>query len=190
MALELEIKWPFWLAYVANLQILRWSPFRLAASAAFPLAGLCLSSLWFAQGHALSFADVLLLIGCFFFTPLILMLTLFLGRRRNPLSTGPFKYAFDAEGIHTSGPAFKQSIMWSGVQRVRESGSFLFFFVTASAALGFPSAQLKDAGVLNGVRELARERVRDFRGLGDQQTVAAKRRENAPPTERKRSREF
>ena len=172
MRVELEIKWPFWVAYEANLRLIRWSPFQFVMSAIFPFAGLFLCYLWLTSHHSVQFSDVLLLFGCFFFTPLILLLTLFLGRRKNPLSTGPFKYAFDTEGIHASGPAYSQLLKWSAIQKVRESDSFLFFFIAPSRAQAIPSNQLRHAGVLEVVRELARVHVPNTRVRGAQQTVS------------------
>src|SRR5262245_24840920 len=125
--LELEVTFPFWLAYRANLQAIRWSTTQIVTSAVFPALGLFLCYQWFQSQHAVTLSLVLLLIGCFFFTPLVLIPALFLTRRRNALARGPFKFAFDDEGIHISNPAINMSLKWAGIQRVRESGSFIFF---------------------------------------------------------------
>lgn len=161
--LELKVTFPFWLAYAANLQIIRWSPMQLASSAIFPAAGLFLSYLWFKNQHTLSFSDVLLLIGCFFFTPLILVMTLFLVRRRNPLAKGPFNFVFDDDGLHASNPAFDMSLKWAAIQKVRESRTFIFFFVAPSRAQSIPLAQLRSAGILEEVHDLVLQRVKDVK---------------------------
>jgi YcxB-like protein len=122
--------------------------------------------------HALQVTDVLLLFGCLFFTPLIVALTLFLSRRKNPLSQGPFAYAFDADGIHTTGPTFSVSLKWAAIQKIRESNSFLFFFVAPGRAHSMPLNQLQSAGILDGVRELSLQKVIDTRFRGAQQRAA------------------
>jgi hypothetical protein len=170
--LGFEVTFPFWVAYTANLQIIRWSPLQLAVSALFPIAGLFLAYLWITHHHALQIADVLLFFGCLFFTPLIMVLTLFLARRKNPLSQGPFAYVFDADGIHASGPTFSVSLKWAAIQKVRESNSFLFFFVAPGRAHSMPLDQLQSAGILHGVRELALQNVSDTRFRGAQQRAA------------------
>lgn len=157
--LELEVTFSYWVAYWANLQIIRWFPLQLTVSVAFPLAGLYLSYMWFTYDHALQPSDILLLIVCMLFTPLILLITLFLGRRRNPFSGGPFIFLFDEDGIHMSGAAFNMSLKWGAIHKIRESGSFLFFFVAPSRVQAIPLSQLKAAGILGDVYELSRQKV-------------------------------
>lgn len=159
--LELEVTFSFWLAYVANLQAIRWSPAQIVTSAIFPAAGLFLGYSWLRYQHALTISDVFLLIGCFFFTPLMLAFAVFWTRRRNALARGPFKFVFDDAGIHVSSPALNMSLKWAAIQRVRESESFIFFFVAPSRAQSVPLAQLRSAGILDGVRELAVAKVKD-----------------------------
>lgn len=164
--LGVEVTFPFWTAYVANLQIIRWSPLRLAVSALFPLLGLFLAYMWISEHHTWQVTDVLLLSGCLFFTPLTIALSLYLSRRKNPLSQGPFAYVFDADGIHAMGPTFSLSLKWTAIQKIRETNSFLFFFVTPSRAHSMPLQQLQSAGIFDGVRELSRQKVSDTRLRG------------------------
>jgi hypothetical protein len=159
--LEIEITFPFWVAYLGNLQLARWSPLQMFAWAVFPLAGLVLCYLWFTHHHVLAFSDVLLLLMCFFLTPVLVLLTLYLHRRRNPLAVGPFQYRFDEEGIHASSAAFSMSVKWPAIQKVRATGSFLFFFIAAGRAQAMPVDQLRAAGILDELRELARQKVKN-----------------------------
>lgn len=159
--MELEVRFPFWVAYRANLEMVRWSAFQMLMSSLFPLAGVYLCYLWYTHDHAVTVADVLLVLGCFLFTPLITLLVLFLGRRKNPLSAGPFRYRFDAEGIRTSGAAFDMSLKWSAIRKVRESRYFIFFFVSPSHAHTIPVSQLRAAGLLDQVRSFAKQKVTD-----------------------------
>jgi hypothetical protein len=179
--LEVEVFFPFWVAYAANLQIIRWSPVQMVMSSLFPLGGLYLSYLYFTRHHSLQAGHMVVLFVCFFFTPLMLLLTLFLGRRRNPLSKGPFKYVFDEEGMHASGPVFNLSIKWAAIQKVRESGSFLFFFLAPGRGHALPVAQLAAASVLSDLRQLSREQVTDTKVRLAQQSVQPDRREDAAP---------
>ena len=164
--IELEISFPFWTAYWANLQIVRWSLFQIVASAVFPLVGLSLVLLWITDHHILETSEVILVVACLLFKPLVTLLTLPLARRKNPLSAGPFRYAFDSDGIHVSNNDFNMSLKWTAILKVRESRSFLFLFVSPGSAHTFPLDQLRAAGVLNELRDLCRLKLTDvqFRG--------------------------
>ena len=179
--LEAEVRFPFWVAYSANLQIIRWSRIQMVMSSPFPLGGLYLSYLFFTRHHALQAGDIVLLLVCFFFTPLMLLFTLFLGRRKNPLSKGPFKYIFDEEGMHVSGTAFSLSLKWAAIQKVRESGGFLFFFTAPGRGHALQLAQLRAAGILSELHRLCREKVADTKVGSAQQSVQPDRHEDAAP---------
>lgn len=170
--LEVQITFPFWVAYKASLQIIRWSPLQLVLSAVFPLTGVFIVYLWIIQHHAVEVTDIPLLFVCFFFTPLIVALTMFLARRKNPLSRGPFAYVFDADGIHTNSPTFSASFKWAAILRIRESNSFLFFFVAPGRAHSMPLDQLQSAGILDAVRELSLQKVGDTRFRGARHRAA------------------
>ena len=161
---KLDIVFPFWMAYAANLQIIRWSALQIFALTIFPLMmGLYFGYSWITHCHVFgileAFVAVFILVFCMFFIPLMMLLNLFLVRRKNPLSIGPFRYIFDDEGIHVSGSAFGMLLKWTAIQKVRESGSFLFFFLSPKHAQAISVKQLGAAGILDNVRELAREKV-------------------------------
>lgn len=158
------ISFPFWTAYRATLQVILRSPFQLVISSVFPVTGLFLLYLWLTHNHPITLGNIGLLLLCFFFTPLVTVLSLFLARRRNPLAQGPFIYSFGPEGIHASGEAFTMSIKWAAVQKVAESGSFMFFFIAPARAHCIPLAQLKAAGCLDSVRALALSKVSQAKG--------------------------
>ena len=161
--LELDIAFPFRVAYLANLQIVRWSGLQIAVTVAFPLAGLFLLYTWIKHHHVLEGGDVVLLVACFFMKPLVTLLAMVLGRWKSPLASGPFKYCFDADGIHASGSTFNMSLKWAAIQKVRESRSFIFFFVAPGRAHAIPRDQLRAAGMLDDVRTLTREKVTNTR---------------------------
>ena len=92
--------------------------------------------------------------GMFFFTPLVTALSLFLARRRNPLAKGPFTYTFDSDGIHVSGDTFEMKLKWPAIRKVRESGSFIFFFTAPARAQCIPLAQVRATGQLDDLRAL------------------------------------
>lgn len=164
--LELEITFPFWTAYWANLQVVRWSSLQIALSAAFPLAGLYLIFLWIKHDHVADISDVILVVVCLLFKPLVTLLALPLARRKNALSAGPFKYTFDLEGIHVSTSVFNMSLKWKAIRKVRESGSFLFLFISPGHAQTIPLDQLRATGALNELREWCRLNVTDSKLRG------------------------
>jgi hypothetical protein len=142
------------------MEIILRSPFQLVVYALFPLAGIYLIYLWMSHHHSVSPADVLLVIACFAFTPLITAMSLFLARRRNPLSKGPFKYTFDNVGIHASGEAFSLNVNWSAINKVRKSRRFLFFYITPTRAHCIPLEQLSD-GLVKAMLTIASAHVKD-----------------------------
>jgi hypothetical protein len=157
--ISVAISFPYWTAYLATIQLIVRTPLQLAVSTAFPIAVLYFIYLSATHGHRLRLTDIAVLIACFFFTPLTTALSLFLRRRHNPLTRGPFMYTFDADGIHASNDSFSMSVRWSTVKKVLESGRFIFFFITPARAYSVPLAQLKAAGCLDEVRALAQSKV-------------------------------
>jgi len=159
-SVTLSIAFPYRIAYKASLVLVLYSPLQIAVSSVFPLAGLFILYLLVVRHQALALHEILyavfLVLLCFLFTPIILALTLFLGRRRNPLSEGPFTYTLDSSGIHASSSAFENTIKWPVIRRVVETRSFLFLFVAPGRAISLPVAQLQIAGVLSDVREIVR----------------------------------
>ncbi|PPD04183.1 MAG: hypothetical protein CTY29_06680 [Methylobacter sp.] len=157
--IRVSISFPFWTAYRATLQIIPHSLIQIIFSAIFPVAGVVLIYLWITNNHTIELMDIGLLFLCFFFTPLITCISLFLARRRNPLSIGPFLHTFDDEGIQLSGESFSMSVKWPAIKKVVESNSFMFFFVTSAQAISLPIDQLQAAGCLESVRTLALSKV-------------------------------
>lgn len=146
---------------MASLVLLRHRWQLIILHAVFPLAGLFLLSTPFITGDRLGPIEVLLAILAFSFTPSVTALAVWSARRRNKLAQGPFTYSFDAEGMHTSGEAFSQTIRWSAIPRVRWSRRFLFVFIGPAKALCIPLRVISDPGFADHLRRLAGERT-DF----------------------------
>jgi len=125
--------------------------------------GLVLISLWATRNHSITLYDVVLLLGCFTFTPIITAMNIYLARRRNPLSVGPFKYVFDESGIHGSSPAFENTIRWVALRRVIETSEFILFYFAPTNAIAMPKLQLDAAGALNSVREITRANFSSYK---------------------------
>ena len=157
--ITLQISLPFWTAYRATLQLLLRMPLQILGAAVFPAAGIYLIYLWKVNHSPIGIAEIALVLGCFLFEPLIIGLLLFLGRRRNPLSKGPFTYTFDSDGVQTSGAAFEMKLKWSAIRKVRESGAFIFFFTSAMQAQCIPLAQVRAAGRLGELRGMVARHV-------------------------------
>ena len=153
---SLEIAFPYWTAYRATLQILVRSPLAVAFACVFPVMGLVLIYLWVTGHHFVNVYDIVLLLVCFGFTPLITAFSLYSARRRNPLSAGPFKYVFDNSGIHASSAAFENTIRWNALRKVVETTEFILFYFAPSNAIAMPKPQLEASGALDAVREITR----------------------------------
>jgi len=108
-------------------------------------------------GYRLGPIEILLGSVCLSFTPLIFALGIWAAGRKNKLARGPITYVFDSEGMHTSGPAFTQTIQWSGIPRVRRLKRFLFIFIGPSRAHFIPLRDLSHPEDLNHLLAMAAE---------------------------------
>ncbi len=151
-----EVQFPYWTAFRASLQNSFRSPLLIAISSIFPIMGLVLIYLWVITHHSITLYNIILLFVCFTFTPLITAINLYLARRRNPLSVGPFTYVFNASGIHASGAAFESTIRWTALQKIIETREFILFYFAPTTAIAMPKPQLLALGVLDTVREMTR----------------------------------
>ena len=147
--------------YVASLVLIvyRWQ--FIFIHAVFPLAGLSVIVLPLMTGQPLGIGQILLALLCFSFTPLVTALAVRSARRNNKLAQGPFTYSFDAEGMHTSGPAFSQTILWTAIPRIRRSRRFLFVFIAPAKAHFIPLRSINDPRFFDDLRSIADGRT-DF----------------------------
>lgn len=147
----------FWDLFISSLILIRYQRALIIFHLIFPMAGLFIIVSSFCTGRSLGVQGLLVVLLAFSFTPLITALALWMARRRNKLAQGPFTYSFDSEGIHSSGAEFSSTIKWAAITRARQSGRFLFIFISPSRAFFIPLKTLTDQGVLDQVRTIARE---------------------------------
>jgi hypothetical protein len=152
----------FWELFVASLVLLRYRWQFIILHAIFPLAGIFLLVVPLITGERLGVAQILPALLAFSFTPLVTAMAVWSARRRNKLAQGPFTYSFDAEGMHTKGEAFKQTILWTAIPRVRRSRRFLFIFIAPARAHCIPLKVICDPQFFDDLRSIAGERT-DFR---------------------------
>lgn len=134
----------FWEVYVASLVLLRYRWQYIIIHSIFPLAGLFVLLTPFIAGDRLSVVEVLVALFAFLFTPLVTAFAVWSARRGNKLAHGPFTYSFDTEGMHTSGPAARQTILWTGILWIRRSRRFLFIFIAPGRAHVIPLSAIGD----------------------------------------------
>src|SRR5213594_366398 len=134
----------FWDHFVGSLLLIRYQRGFIVLHAVFPLFGLFLLMTPF-LGYRLGPIEILLALLCFSFTPLITALAVWAASRQNKLAQGPFTYVFDSEGMHTSGPAFSQTVQWSAIPRMRLSKRFLFVFLSPARAHCIPLRDVSDS---------------------------------------------
>jgi hypothetical protein len=151
----------FWEIFVASIILLRYRWQFIILHAIFPLAGLFLLLTPFITGDRIGPVEILLALLAFSFTPLITALAVWQTRRRNKLAQGPFTYFFDAEGMHTSGAAFSQTILWTAIPRIRRSRQFLFIFIAPARAYCIPMRAIGDSRFFDDLRRIAGGRT-DF----------------------------
>ena len=146
----------FWDHFVASLLLIRYQRVFIVLHLVFPLFGVFLLATP-VLGYRLGPAEILLALLCFSFTPLIIVLAVWASRRQNKLARGPVTYVFDSEGMHTSGPAFNQTIRWSGIPRVRRLKRFLFVFIAPARAHFIPLRDLSHPDHLDQLLVMAAE---------------------------------
>jgi hypothetical protein len=151
----------FWEVFVASLVLLGYRWQLTILHAVFPLAGMFLLLAPFITGNRLGVGEVLVALLAFSFTPLVTAFKVWSARRRNKLAQGPFTYSFDADGMHTSGATFSQTILWAAIPRIRRSQRFVFIFIAPARALCIPVRAIKDPQFFDDLRSLARGRT-DF----------------------------
>lgn len=148
--------------FVAALVMVRYQRALIVFHAVFPLAGLFIIIASVCVRGAPLISTIPAGVVGLLFTPLVTAFSLWSARRRNRLAQGPFTYSFDAEGMHTKGTAFDQTIKWPGILRARKSKQFLFIFIAPARAFVIPVASLTEQGVLDPVLALAAQHT-DFR---------------------------
>lgn len=147
--------------FIASLILLKYRRGLLIIHAIFPLFGLYLLMTPF-MGYGLGIIEILLALFLFSFTPLVTALQIWFSRRYNKLAQGPFTYSFDANGVHTTGEAFHQTIHWTAIPRVRYSPRFLFIFIAPAQAFCIPLRTINNPRFLDELRRIAGEQT-DFK---------------------------
>lgn len=160
--------------FAASLLLLRYNLWFFLLYCVFVLGGLFLLLTPFITGNRLGPTEIILAILAFSYAPMVCALSIWSARRRNKLAKGPFTHTFDAEGLHTSGEAFSQTIRWSAILRVRRSRRFLFIFIAPTRAHCIPLRAITDPQFFDRLRTLAGGRT-DF---------GSDRLQSPPPTRR------
>lgn len=162
--LTMTVHFSFWTAYRANLILVRYMPLSLAVSLIFPCAGAYLIYLLVYYHQPVTLLNLVAIVVALFFTPIVLALSLFLARRKNPLAVGPFETSFDEEGLHSSAETFNSTIKWKAITRVVETRSFIFFFVAPRRAQCLPLADVP-LELLAPLRHLICRHVANVKGI-------------------------
>jgi hypothetical protein len=142
--------------FVASLLLIRYQRVFMVFHVVFPSFGIFLLMTPL-MGYRLGPIEILLALFCLSFTPLIIALTVWAAGRQNKLAHGPVTYVFDSDGMHTSRPAFTQTIQWSAIPRVRRLKRFLFVFIAPARAIFIPLRDLSHPDDLDQLLALAAE---------------------------------
>lgn len=141
-----------------QLRMLFFSPLGWVLATAFPLGGGYMLYRWSTLGGVPSIADFLLVSCAVLAAPLYAALIVFFVRR-NDAARMPFTFTFDSEGVHVMAEGGNTSQSWRDIARVTESAGFMFIFVAPGRAQVIPLRTLRDAGCLDAVRELVKEKI-------------------------------
>jgi hypothetical protein len=146
----------FWDQFVGSLLLIRYQRVFIIFHLIFPACGLFLLLTPF-LGYRLGPVEILLALVCFSFTPLITALGVWSAGRQGKIAQGPITYVFDTEGMHTNGPAYTQTIHWSGIVRVHRLKDFVFVFIAPARAFCIPLRDLSHPDDLNRLLAMAGE---------------------------------
>jgi hypothetical protein len=149
----------FWDQFVGSLLLIRYQRAFIIFHLVFPAFGLFLLMTPL-LGYRLGPVEILLALVCFSFTPLVTAFAVWLAGRQGKISQGPITYVFDTEGMHASGPAFTQTIHWSGIPRVLRSKGFVFVFIAPARAYCIPLRDLSHPDDLSRLLAIAGEHTR------------------------------
>jgi hypothetical protein len=161
--MRFEFQTSFQEQYIATLSVLFRIPLQIVVSAVFPLGGLFLL-LFSIATDSLSLANLAVILLCFGFTPLLTALGVWLHRRRNMTSVGPFVYEIDDQNIRVTGGVFELKLAWQGIHKVVETKRFFLFFVSPRMAQFLPKRAVTNAEQLSELRQLVAAKVRNSSG--------------------------
>ena len=142
--IRVQVDYPFWVAYLGNLAMIRFLPLSLVAIFLAPAFVLYLLGPRIVATGAIGFGEVFVILLSIAMFPIILLLALWLGRQRNAFARGPFTFNFSEEGMQVEGEAVSSMTKWPAVLRVVETASYLFFFVGTRRAQMLPLASVPE----------------------------------------------
>lgn len=148
----------YWSMVRAQSRMLFYSPLGWILSTIFPLVGGYMIYRWSTLGGVPSIPDLLIAASAVLSAPLYTAVIVLL-IRRHEAARGPFTYTFDSTGVHVASEVETVSKSWREIARVTESAGFMFIFVAPRVAHVIPLRALQDAGYLNEVRELVKQKV-------------------------------
>jgi hypothetical protein len=139
--------------YIASLALTYRVPLSLIISLLIPMVGLfyLYSSLASGSFDLFQVPLLLLMIG---FTPMTVLLTVWLSRRRNRTIAGEHVYEINEDGLKISGKVFETKISWEALAKVTETNRFFFFFISTSRAHFLPKRVIDNAEGLAELRSL------------------------------------
>jgi YcxB-like protein len=157
--MKFEFEATFRELYWAALALTSRLPFLLAISMVFPVMGIALVVLTLLLGQPVTPRMLLLVVGCFVFTPGITALNVWLARRKNRTARGVHAFVMDDHGIHVSGATFDLDLKWAAIGRVLETKQFFFFMYSSRAAQFLPKRVIPPGDELLKVRNLIAENM-------------------------------
>lgn len=152
--MKFEFELTFRGLYWATLTLFSRLPLLLAISLVFPVVSIALIGLTLLLGQPVTPGEMLIVVGCFSFTPGITALNVWLARRKNPMLRGVRAFVLDDHGIHVSGAMFDFDLKWGAIRRVLETKRFFFFMYSSWAAQFLPKRVIPPGDELLRVRDL------------------------------------
>jgi hypothetical protein len=155
----LTFNYTFFEAYRGMFEYIRATPSQLLLHSVFPLIGFVVLVLMVLQGSGRLAFGVLAIGACFGFSPILVALLLWSGRRRNRLVDGLQTVTLTVDFVRLASPLHSTEIDWAALQRARESENYFFLYITSQAALIIPKKAVSDDDQLGAIRTLIANRL-------------------------------
>jgi hypothetical protein len=160
MAINIRLSFPYtFLDRVsAEFALIPESKLKIFIYSIIPLFGLAFLAFVLWRQLPLTATIWLLVLVFFLFNPVLTILGVGINHLLNKSTREPFTYLFDDNGIHVSAVTHEFTHRWPAILRVKSTRRRLLFFVGPGAAHCIPMSVVKQAGVLDALLELVREK--------------------------------
>lgn len=157
--MTLAFKLSFWEQYRASLWVFHRSVAAILSYVFFGGGSLLGLLVHVSTDRALSLVDWVVLAAGLFFLPLLLLILLGMRQLRAASRASARSFSFGEDEVIVRTPHIDTRLRWDAFLRARESGEFLFLFLSSSGAIAVPRRVASENGCLDEVRQLVQRKL-------------------------------